>query len=234
MTIEMHMRVEVPGFSVEANCSVAEGITAFAGPSGSGKSLTLDAIAGLVRPVRGDISIAGQLVFNSATNLHSRTQDRHIGMVFQLPTLLNHRSALDNVALAVVGEKKSVRRQRAHEWLHRVGADHLASRSTRELSGGERQRVALARALVTGSRVLLLDEPFSALDLTSRAELRALVVDIVREENLTAVLVSHDVEDIVEMARTVVLFEPGATVGTFPVDASSPESVVKILSRRAD
>lgn len=229
----MQMRVEVPGFSVDVTCSVGDGITAFAGPSGSGKSLTLAAIAGLVHPVSGEISINGHQVFNRATNVHVRTQDRHIGMVFQLPALLHHRSALDNVALAVVDEKKSMRREKAREWLHRVGADHLASRNTRDLSGGERQRVALARALVNGSRVLLLDEPFSALDLASRAEMRALVLDIVRQENLTAILVSHDVEDIAEMANAVVLFEPGATVGTYLIDQSSPESVVKILSRRA-
>lgn len=233
MSIEVRMRVEVPGFSVEAECSVANGITAFAGPSGSGKSLTLAAIAGLVRPVSGHIAIDGQHVFDSSTNIHVRTQDRHIGMVFQLPSLLSHRSALDNVALAVVNEKKSVRREKAREWLHRVGADRLTSRDTRELSGGERQRVALARALVNGSRVLLLDEPFSALDLESRAELRALVIDLVQQENLTAVLVSHDIEDIAEMASTVVLFEPGSTVGTYLIDRSSPESVIKILSRRA-
>lgn len=232
MSMRVSIQVEVPDFSVSADCNISSGVTAFAGPSGSGKSLTLSAIAGLVRPQSGIIDLNNERVFDSQTDLHVRSQDRHIGMVFQMPSLLHHRSPLDNVALAIVGERKDVRRARAHDWLERVGARHLVSKTTRELSGGERQRIALARALATGCRTLLLDEPFSALDRESRTALRQLVVDLVAEESLTAVVVTHDVEDIVEMAETVVLFEPGATVGVYPVDSSSSESVIKILSRR--
>lgn len=232
MSARFSMCVEVPNFSVTANCELSSGVTAFAGPSGSGKSLTLSAIAGLVRPQHGVIELDNERVFDSQANLHVRSQDRHIGMVFQMPSLLHHRSPLDNVALAVVGEKKVVRRARAHDWLERVGADHLVNKTTRELSGGERQRISLARALAGGCRTLLLDEPFSALDRDSRRQLRRLLVDIVAEQSLTAIVVTHDVDDIVEMADTVVLFEPGATVGVYPVDSTSPESVIKILGRR--
>ena len=154
-------------------------------------------------------------------------------MVFQLPALLHHRSPLDNVALGVVNEKRHVRREIALRWLKRVGAEHLAEKNTRQLSGGERQRISLARALAGGCRLLLLDEPFSALDRDSRHQLRQLVIDIVRQENLTAVIVSHDIDDIAEMANSVVLFEPGSTVGQFTVDPSSPDSVLKILGHRS-
>jgi ABC-type nitrate/sulfonate/bicarbonate transport system ATPase subunit len=108
----------------------------------------------------------------------------------------------------------------------------LAAKNTRQLSGGERQRISLARALVNGCTVLLLDEPFTALDRHSRSSLRELVVEIAESENLTAVVVSHDVEDIVAMATKVVLFEPGATVGAFEVERGNPASVLDVLGRQ--
>ena len=147
-------------------------------------------------------------------------------------SLLDHRSPLDNVALAIVGQKKNLRRETAMHWLQRVGAEHLAAKNTRQLSGGERQRISLARALVNGCTVLLLDEPFTALDRHSRSSLRELVVEIAESENLTAVVVSHDVEDIVAMATKVVLFEPGATVGAFEVERGNPASVLDVLGRQ--
>ena len=233
MNTTVAIDVAVPDFSVHVDCALAPGITAMAGPSGSGKSLTLAAIAGLVAPQSGHIELFGVPVFDADEGLHVRSQDRGIGMVFQLPALLHHRSPLDNVALGVVNEKRHVRREIALRWLKRVGAEHLAEKNTRQLSGGERQRISLARALAGGCRLLLLDEPFSALDRDSRYQLRQLVIDIVRQENLTAVIVSHDIDDIAEMANSVVLFEPGSTVGQFTVDPSSPDSVLKILGHRS-
>ena len=222
MSVHVQVDIAVRDFAVRAQCDVPSGVTAFTGPSGAGKSLTLAAIAGLVRPENGRIEI----------NVHVRSQARGIGMVFQAPSLLDHRSPLDNVALAIVGQKKNLRRETAMHWLQRVGAEHLAAKNTRQLSGGERQRISLARALVNGCTVLLLDEPFTALDRHSRSSLRELVVEIAESENLTAVVVSHDVEDIVAMATKVVLFEPGATVGAFEVERGNPASVLDVLGRQ--
>lgn len=232
MSLYVKANIEVPSFSVQVDCSISPGITALTGPSGSGKSLTVAAIAGLVRPKKGCIKIEDVVVFDGEKNIHLRSQERKIGMVFQAPSLLDHRSPLDNVAIAAVGQKKSVRIERAKYWLARVGAEHLASKNTRQLSGGERQRIALARALVNGCSVLLLDEPFTALDRQARSQLRQLVVEIVKTEEITAVVVTHDVDDIVAMASHIVLFEPGATVGTFPVDQNDPMSVLNILGHR--
>jgi molybdate transport system ATP-binding protein len=189
-------------------------------------------MAGLVRPATGRIAINGECVFDSALNVHVRSQERGIGMVFQAPSLLDHRSPLDNVALAIPRHKKNLRREMAMHWLQRVGAEHLVAKNTRQLSGGERQRISLARALVNGCSVLLLDEPFTALDRESRSKLRQLVVEIAESENLAVVVVSHDVEDIVAMATRVVLFEPGATVGTYDVEQGNPASVLEVLARQ--
>jgi len=231
MSVVAHVDISVRDFAVQVQCDVPRGVTAFTGPSGAGKSLTLAAIAGLVRPESGRIEINGECVFDRALDVHVRSQERGIGMVFQAPSLLDHRSPLDNVALAIPGHKKNMRRDLAMHWLQRVGAEHLVAKNTRKLSGGERQRISLARALVNGSTVLLLDEPFTALDRESRSSLRQLVVEIAESENLTAIVVTHDVEDIVAMATQVVLFEPGATLGMYAVERGNPASVLEVLGR---
>ena len=232
MSVHIHGDIAVPGFTVHVQCDVPNGITAFTGPSGAGKSLTLAALAGLVRPESGRIVIKGECVFDRTQNVHVRSQERGIGMVFQAPSLLDHRSALDNVAVAVAGHKKSARREMAMHWLQRVGAEHLATKNTRQLSGGERQRVSLARALVNSCSVLLLDEPFTALDRESRSSLRQLVVEIAESDNLTAIVVTHDVEDMVAMASHVLVFEPGATMGMYAVERGISASVLDVLGRQ--
>ena len=234
MSVYVGVDIAVHGFSVHAQCDVPSGITAFTGPSGAGKSLTLAAIAGLVRPKSGRIEVGGVCVFDSVENLHVRSQERGIGMVFQAPSLLEHRSPLDNVALAVPGQKKNLRREAGMHWLERVGAQHLATKNTRQLSGGERQRISLARALVNGCSVLLLDEPFTALDRESRSSLRQLIVDIASSENLTVIMVTHDVDDMVAVASRIVLFEPGATLGMYEVERGNPTSVLEVLGRSRD
>lgn len=141
------VRVEVPGFGVDAAFVAERGITVLSGPSGSGKSLTLAAVAGTIRPVRGYIRCGDVTFAEPARGVHLRSQDRHVGMVYQHAALFEHKSPLDNVALAVRNVGLTAARVIAAELLERVGVASLATAKTRSLSGGERQRVALARAL---------------------------------------------------------------------------------------
>ena len=210
MTVEVDAEVRAGEFRVRVDVSLTPEhgpITALFGPSGSGKSLTLALIAGLLRPHAGTVSLDGRLVADAASGLHVRTQERRVGMVFQEALLLPHRTALDNVALAV---RDGDSRQRARDELERVGALHLAGQHPRTLSGGERQRVALARALAGDPRLLLLDEPLSALDQQTRVALRALLRERIRVPTL---LVTHDVDEVAALAHTVVQYEPGRTLG---------------------
>jgi molybdate transport system ATP-binding protein len=209
----------VGSFAVHARYDADAGITALFGPSGAGKSVSLATIAGLLRPVSGTVVLHGETVADPAHRVHVRTQVRRVGMVFQHGALLPHRSPLDNVALAVrnASAGRTARRRVGRRWLERVHAEHLADAPTPTLSGGEQQRVALARALAGRPRLLLLDEPFSALDQTSRHALRALVGELVDESGIAALLVTHDRDDIDTLARRVVHFEPGRTVGTTEV-----------------
>lgn len=210
--LKVDIRVEVPSFGVEATFSAATGITVLSGPSGSGKSLTLAAIAGTLRPARGVIRVDNVVFADVEGGVHVRSQDRRLGVVYQHAALLDHRSPLDNVMLAVREGDEASRRSTAMALLERVGAAGLARAKTRLLSGGERQRVALARAMAGAPRLLLLDEPFSSLDASSRAEMRRLLKALVVEHQLIALVVTHDQADVDALADRVVVYEPGRTV----------------------
>jgi molybdate transport system ATP-binding protein len=210
--LTVDIRVEVPNFGVDATFSAATGITVLSGPSGSGKSLTLAAIAGTLRPARGVIRVDNVVLADVEGGVHVRSQDRRLGVVYQHAALLDHRSPLDNVMLAVREGDDASRRSTALALLERVGAAGLARAKTRLLSGGERQRVALARAMAGTPRLLLLDEPFSSLDASSRAEMRGLLKALVVEHRLIALVVTHDQADVDALADRVVVYEPGRTV----------------------
>jgi molybdate transport system ATP-binding protein len=178
-----------PGFALRTDFTVpTSGTTVLWGESGSGKTTILNCIAGLVRPCRGEISIHDRLVFSSNRRIDEEPRSRGVGFVFQHYGLFPHLSALGNVALAL-GRGG---RERALSWLERFGIAHLAKRRPASLSGGERQRLAFARALAVEPRVLLLDEPFSALDRATRATMHEEFKRLREELALCVVLVSHD------------------------------------------
>ena len=209
-TLGVDVRVAVPGFVVEASFSAQGGITVLSGPSGSGKSLTLAAIAGTLRPVRGTIVCDDNTFSDTTAGVHMRSQDRRLGMVYQHAALLDHRSPLDNVALAVRQANVATAKETATALLERVGLGRAMSAKTRSLSGGERH--SLARALAGEPRILLLDEPFSSLDAASRDSMRSLVRSLVDERGIIALLVTHDAQDVTALADHVVVYEPGRTV----------------------
>lgn len=208
MSIELDVATTAGAFRLEAAFRADPGVTALSGPSGSGKSLTLATIAGLVRPERGVVHIDGRLVADAAHGIHVRSQDRSLGMVSQRRSLLPHRTALDNVALAMPSGRMRDRRREALEVLCRTHADHLAARTADSLSGGEQQRVALARAVARSPRGLLLDEPFSAVDRSTRQSLLELVAELVRDQRMAVVLVTHDLDHVANLAATVVRYRP--------------------------
>lgn len=232
-TIAVDCEVTAGHFTVHAKFSVGHGITALFGPSGAGKSITLSTIAGLLRPNQGNITLNNIVVADAESKIHIPTQQRHIGMVFQQAALLPHRSPLDNVALAVHEDdatpSRRERRKIAQQWLDRVQAGHLAHATTTTLSGGEQQRVALARALAGSPTTLLLDEPFSALDFATRQSLRQLLKELVAEQSLTALLVTHDIDDVTHLAERVVTFEPGTTRETYELDNNAHDVMRRIL-----
>jgi sulfate/thiosulfate transport system ATP-binding protein len=181
------------------------GLTALLGPSGSGKSTLLRIIAGLEEPDAGAIRIAGHDV------THARPQDRGIGFVFQHYAAFAHMSVFDNVAFGLKIRKRSATEVRAtvEELLALVGLTQWAKQRPHQLSGGQRQRMALARALAVEPQVLLLDEPFGALDANVRAELRRWLRRLHDEQGVTTVLVTHDQEEAMEVADTIAVMNKG-------------------------
>ena len=189
-----------------ATFDVAEGrITALLGPSGSGKSTVLRMIAGLEDPTEGRILLAGE------DQTHVSAQDRKVGFVFQHYALFRHMTVSENIAfgLTVRKEPKEARSKRVKELLELVHLGPFGNRYPDQLSGGQRQRVALARALAPRPKVLLLDEPFGALDARVRQDLRRWIDELHRELGITSVLVTHDQEEALELAHTVVVMNDG-------------------------
>ena len=162
------------------------------GPSGCGKTSLLRAVAGLEPCAAGRVSIAGQRLSDPSAGLHLAPEQRQIGMVFQDYALFPHLSVADNVAFGIAGLDRSARSQRVQQMLDLVGLGHAAKRAPHQLSGGQQQRVALARALAPGPRLLLLDEPFSSLDVDLRERLAQEVRVILKDSGTTALLVTHD------------------------------------------
>ena len=180
-------------------------LTALLGPSGSGKSTLLRIIAGLEVPDSGTIVVSG----TDATRLPP--QKRGIGFVFQHYAAFKHMTLRDNVAFGLTIRKrpKAEIKAKVDELLHLVGLDGFHDRYPAQLSGGQRQRMALARALAVEPSVLLLDEPFGALDANVRADLRAWLRRLHEQVHVTTVLVTHDQEEAMEVADRIVLLRDG-------------------------
>ena len=196
------------GFTALHDVSVAipEGsLTALLGPSGSGKSTLLRVIAGLEEPDSGQVLIGDQDV----TDTPART--RGVGMVFQHYAAFKHMTVYDNVAfgLAIRRRPRAEISKRVHELLELVQLEGLAKRYPAQLSGGQRQRMALARALAVEPSVLLLDEPFGALDARVRQELRAWLRRLHDEVHVTTIIVTHDQEEAMEVAGQIVVLNEG-------------------------
>jgi sulfate/thiosulfate transport system ATP-binding protein len=214
----------------DVSVDIASGsLTALLGPSGGGKSTLLRIIAGLERPDSGTVAILGE----DAT--HLPPQRRNVGFVFQHYAAFKHLSVYRNVAfgLEVRRRPKAEIRRRVHELLELVHLEHLADRMPAQLSGGQRQRMALARALAVEPSVLLLDEPFGALDAQVRKELRTWLRRLHDEVHVTTVLVTHDQEEAIEISDEVVVLAGGRVVQAgHPLelyDAPANEFVMRFL-----
>lgn len=194
--------VALQGVSVEVQRG---SLTALLGPSGSGKSTLLRVIAGLETPDTGSVSISGLDVTGRPP------QDRGVGFVFQHYAAFKHMTVWDNIAfgLAIRKRPKEEMRTRVAELLELVQLEGLAKRYPAQLSGGQRQRMGLARALAVDPEVLLLDEPFGALDARVRKELRAWLRRLHDETHTTTVIVTHDQEEAMEVADEVVVMNRG-------------------------
>jgi molybdopterin-binding protein len=203
MTLDCRVRVSLGDFRLSAELAAADGeVIVLVGPNGTGKSTLLRALAGLT-PMTGSVKVDDRELVSLPP------EDRNVGWVPQSGALFPHLSALDNVAYGLGGRAG---RGAARTWLDRLGIGELATRKPVELSGGQAQKVALARALARGPRLLLLDEPLTALDVTARVDVRRTLRTHLADYGGVTVIVTHDAVDAVALADRVIGLDRGTVV----------------------
>jgi molybdate transport system ATP-binding protein len=216
------LRAIVESRRVDLEFDVAAGeVLAILGPNGAGKSTVLHVIAGLVRPDRGEVRVGRRVLTDTATAVHVPTHDRRVGLLLQDALLFPHLTVSRNVAFA----PRSSRAAAAH-WLAEVDAAELADRMPRQLSGGQAQRVALARALAAEPDVLLLDEPLAGLDVAAATAMRKVLRRVLARDGRSAVMITHDLLDVLTLADRVLVLEAGRIVesGSTATVLASPRS----------
>ncbi len=214
--LDVTLRQDAP-IPLNAHIACAPGeVLALVGPSGGGKSTILRAIAGLTNITHGHISCNGSLWYDTQKNVNVATRHRRVGFVFQSYALFPHLSALDNVIEALGARPGGARKARALELLALVRLSGLEERRPFELSGGQQQRVAVARALARDPEVLLLDEPFSAVDRVTRQRLHRELSQLRSQLRMPVVLVTHDLEEAVQLSDRMSILHRGQTLQDGP------------------
>ncbi len=215
--ISINIVVRRSGFRLRAGLGLpGDGVTALLGPSGSGKTTLLRVIAGLERHAEGKIIAGESIWFDASRRIQLTPQQRRVGMVFQDYALFDHMTVAANVGFGLPRRRRAIT---VAEWLERLHLGGLAPRYPHELSGGQRQRVALARALAPAPDVLLLDEPFSAVDYTLRRHLRAGLLEVVQDLRLPVIIVTHDLDEARHLAQRVGVLVDGELLRLGPTEA---------------
>jgi molybdate transport system ATP-binding protein len=229
VTLDAEVALTLGSLDLDVELSMSDGeVVALLGPNGAGKTTLLKAIAGLVPLERGHVRLDGVVLEDASSRRYVPTERRPIGVVFQDYLLFPHMSVRDNVAFGLTSRGRPQREARAAAmaWLERVGVAAQAHSRPSRLSGGERQRVALARALATDPRLLLLDEPLAALDVTARTEVRRDLKRHLASFRGTRLIITHDPLEAVALADRLVVMERGRIVqsGTPAEIAEHPRS----------
>jgi molybdate transport system ATP-binding protein len=199
-------------FELDVEFSAPSGVTVIFGPSGSGKTTVLQCLAGLVEPDAGSIRVGGEVLFDCGRKINLPPRQRRVGYVFQDLALFPHMTAAENVGFGIGGNGEE-RARMVRDILERFHIAHVAGNRPDEISGGERQRVALARALVIRPRLLLLDEPFSALDDELKLAIIADLRQWLAQSNIPVLLVTHDRSEASLLGERMLLMKDGSVAG---------------------
>ena len=231
--LEVAVALSVPGFDLDVAWSAGGGVAVLFGPSGAGKTLTLQCLAGLITPAAGRIVVDGRVFFDGAAGINLPTQARRVGYVFQGYALFPHLTVADNLGFGLRDRPRAERALRVARVIEQVGLGGLERRYPRELSGGQRQRVALGRALAIEPALLLLDEPLSALDTPLRRALRDELRALLSEVGTAAVVVTHDFTEAYRLGDRIVVYDAGRVVQSAPRSEllwqPASESVARIM-----
>jgi ABC-type Fe3+/spermidine/putrescine transport system ATPase subunit len=226
---------ESAGFALDIEFTAASGVTVLFGPSGAGKTLTLDCVAGFVRPDDGRIVLDGRVLFDRAAAIDLPPRSRHTGYVFQNYALFPHMSLRKNLEFAIEDVPKAKRNHRVGQMLERFELSDVSGRRPHELSGGQKQRCSIARALISEPRLLLLDEPARGLDPTLRAGFYAALRQARNEFGTPALLVTHDLNECFELGDEMLVVREGRVEQCGPprkiLDQPASLEVARLLGR---
>ena len=215
MSLEVNVTKRFDGFTLHAAFTAGDTATALLGASGCGKSMTLRCIAGIVRPDEGRIVLDGRVLFDSAQGIDLPPQQRNVGLLFQNYALFPNMTVEQNILCALKKEKDpAARRAACAEALRAMRLEELAKRLPGALSGGQQQRAALARILAAKPRILMLDEPFSALDSYLREEVEGEVGSLLAGFAGTALLVTHNRDEAYRLCREMIVMDSGEVLRT--------------------
>lgn len=209
MGLQVSLQKKVNGFGLDIEWEVGNELAVLFGFSGAGKSMTLQLIAGLMKPDIGRVSLDDKVYFDSSTRTDFPPQTRPFGYVFQDLALFPHMTVTENILYGAPAVPKPEKMDRAREMIRNFKLTGLEDRYSQEISGGQKQRVSVARALIRQPQVLLLDEPFSALDRPLRMEMRCFLREVKDEFNIPVILVTHDFEEASSLADKVIIYEYG-------------------------
>ena len=228
MSLYVDIRKKLGGFTLETQFEAADGVTGILGASGCGKSMTLRCIAGIVKPDEGHIELDGKVLFDSREKINLRPQERHVGLLFQNYALFPNMTVRQNLMTGLKAEKtgKKEAEIRIQEMLEKFELKDLEKHKPAELSGGQQQRVALARIFLSSPRVLMLDEPFSALDGYLRWNLEQELLETLKEFGGPTLFVSHSRDEVYRICDRVCVMDQGASSPVIPVKQlfEAPES----------
>lgn len=209
MGLSIELKKKVNGFCLDAKWHIGKELAVLFGYSGAGKSMTLQMIAGLMRPDTGTVCSNGKTLFDSGARVNVAPRKRAMGYVFQDLALFPHMTVKKNIAYGLIGCGRAEVGKRTVEMIGRFRLEGLENRYPAEISGGQKQRVACARALIGRPAALLLDEPFSALDNPIRLQMRRMLKDIQREFGIPVILVTHDLTEAVSLADKMIVYSGG-------------------------
>ncbi|QJT09581.1 ABC transporter ATP-binding protein [Oceanidesulfovibrio marinus] len=222
LDITKHMRSGGDEFVLRSHFTTTDRALVLFGPSGSGKTLTLKAVAGLLTPDEGYIRVNGDVLYDSSAGVNTPTRRRRVGYVFQDYALFPHHTVRENVAFGLKPFFGKVNREEARsvdELIELFGLSRVAHLKPGFISGGQQQRTALARTLATKPRILLLDEPFSALDQPLRLRMRTELAKILENFDIPMIMVTHDSDEVESFAEAVVVYRDGNVVGIHSAEA---------------
>ena len=215
MSLEVHIEKKLNGFTLRSDFTAGNTATAILGASGCGKSMTLRCIAGIVKPDAGRIVLDGRVLFDSEAGIDLPPQQRGVGLLFQNYALFPNMTVEQNILCGLKAERdKAARKARCAEMLQALRLESLAKRYPAQLSGGQQQRTALARILVGKPKILMLDEPFSALDSYLREEVEGEVGSLLAGFAGTALLVTHNRDEAYRLCRDMIVMDGGQVLRT--------------------